>query len=159
MLTDLDPDIPAPAWAGPGSIARGAAAQADLGAPGCGHAAPVVRRVDGGTGDERRSVTFLAELDGRLIGYGMAHTPTGGTVSIDALSVDPAHQGRRFGSKLLDLLLEWADQLGTVELDVRTDNTAAISLYRSRGFTVAGVVADCFRPGVDAYRMRRPLIP
>jgi ribosomal-protein-alanine N-acetyltransferase len=44
-----------------------------------------------------------------------------------------------------------------VHLEVRTDNTPAIALYDSEGFTRIGVRRRYYRPsGADAYTMLRP---
>ncbi len=45
----------------------------------------------------------------------------------------------------------------TVFLEVRTDNDAAIGLYRAHDFEVVGVRKRYYQPsGADAYTMRRP---
>jgi ribosomal-protein-alanine N-acetyltransferase len=44
-----------------------------------------------------------------------------------------------------------------VLLEVRTDNTPAIALYESEGFTIVGIRRRYYRPsGADAYTMARP---
>ena len=56
---------------------------------------------------------------------------------------------------LLNVLLDFAKN-GMVYLEVRTDNEAAISLYRSRGFVEVGLRKRYYRAsGADAYTMRR----
>jgi ribosomal-protein-alanine N-acetyltransferase len=56
---------------------------------------------------------------------------------------------------LLTALLEYAVG-GTVFLEVRTDNVAAITLYESVGFVRAGLRRRYYRAsGADAYTMRR----
>ena len=43
----------------------------------------------------------------------------------------------------MDLLIDWAEVSGIVNklnLKVRTDNTHAIALYRSKGFVVEGTI-------------------
>jgi ribosomal-protein-alanine N-acetyltransferase len=74
---------------------------------------------------------------------------------VHTIGVDPAFQGQAIGRRLLDALLEFADG-GTVYLEVRTDNDAAIALYRSAGFVTAGLRKRYYRvSGADAYTMRR----
>lgn len=74
---------------------------------------------------------------------------------IHTIGVDPAHQGRGIGRRLLADLLEFAGD-GTVFLEVRTDNDAAIGLYRSAGFVTVGLRKRYYRAsGADAYTMRR----
>ena len=57
---------------------------------------------------------------------------------VHTIGVDPAYQGRGIGRRLLDELLQFADG-GVVYLEVRTDNEAALALYRSVGFTAGGL--------------------
>jgi [ribosomal protein S18]-alanine N-acetyltransferase len=74
---------------------------------------------------------------------------------VHTIGVDPDYQGRGVGRRLLDELLEFADG-GVVYLEVRTDNEAAIALYRSVGFEQIGVRKRYYRvSGADAYTMRR----
>jgi len=74
---------------------------------------------------------------------------------VHTIGVDAACQGRGIGRRLLDELLEFADG-GAVYLEVRTDNEAAIALYRSVGFEQIGLRKRYYRvSGADAYTMRR----
>ncbi|MGQ0717034.1 MAG: ribosomal protein S18-alanine N-acetyltransferase [Pseudonocardiales bacterium] len=97
---------------------------------------------------------FAAREDGSLIGYaGLASL--GGEAEIHTLAVDPAHQGRGIGRALLRAMLDHAAG-ATVFLEVRTDNEAAIQLYRSEGFAVIGTRRGYYRPsGADAFTMRK----
>lgn len=74
---------------------------------------------------------------------------------IHTIGVDPAFQGQGIGRRLLDRLLEFADG-GTIFLEVRTDNAAAIRMYESVGFVQIGLRKRYYRiSGADAYTMRR----
>lgn len=74
---------------------------------------------------------------------------------IHTIGVDPAHQGRGIGRRLLDEVLVHAGA-GVVFLEVRTDNAPAISLYTRSGFVVVGLRKRYYRvSGADAYTMRR----
>ncbi|WAJ46223.1 ribosomal protein S18-alanine N-acetyltransferase [Mycobacterium sp. Aquia_216] len=74
---------------------------------------------------------------------------------VHTIGVDPAFQGKGIGRRLLDELLGFADG-GVVYLEVRTDNEAAIALYRSVGFEQIGLRKRYYRvSGADAYTMRR----
>ncbi|MGH3920221.1 MAG: ribosomal protein S18-alanine N-acetyltransferase [Pseudonocardiaceae bacterium] len=97
-----------------------------------------------------------AREDGSLIGYaGLARV--GGEAEIHTLAVDPAHQGRGIGRALLRTMLDHAAGT-TVFLEVRTDNEAAIQLYRSEGFVVIGTRRGYYRPsGADAFTMRKEI--
>lgn len=56
--------------------------------------------------------------------------------------IAPEWRGQGIGGLLVDAIIEWARQLGTsrILLDVGDWNTAALALYRSRGFLPTGKV-------------------
>jgi ribosomal-protein-alanine N-acetyltransferase len=100
-----------------------------------------------------------ARLDGELVGYAgvsrLGRKPPY-EYEVHTIGVDKRFQGQGLGRVLLDRLLEIADG-GTVFLEVRTDNAAAIGLYESVGFAVMGVRKKYYRvSGADAYTMCRP---
>ncbi|HEU0190125.1 MAG TPA: ribosomal protein S18-alanine N-acetyltransferase [Mycobacterium sp.] len=98
-----------------------------------------------------------ARAAGLLVGYAgiarLGRTPPF-EYEVHTIGVDPAYQGRGIGRRLLADLLDFADG-GVVHLEVRTDNTAAIALYRDVGFVEAGMRKRYYRNGADAYLMRR----
>ncbi|PJE10344.1 MAG: ribosomal-protein-alanine N-acetyltransferase [Mycobacterium sp.] len=99
-----------------------------------------------------------ARSGGTLVGY--AGISRLGRVApfeyeVHTIGVDRAYQGKGIGRRLLDALLDFADG-GVVFLEVRTDNEAAIGLYRSMGFEQIGLRKRYYRvSGADAYTMRR----
>ena len=78
--------------------------------------------------------------------------------SVHTIGVDPEFQRLGIGTSLLTALLEHADGLqAPVFLEVRTDNTPAITLYERYGFTRIGLRKRYYHPsGADAYTMMRP---
>ena len=99
-----------------------------------------------------------AREDDRLVGYGgisrLGRTPPF-EYEVHTIGVHPAYQGRGIGRRMLDALLNIAAD-AVVHLEVRTDNEAAIALYRSVGFTEVGLRKRYYRiSGADAYTMRR----
>lgn len=99
-----------------------------------------------------------ARIADELVGYGgisrLGRKPPF-EYEVHTIGVDPAYQGRGIGRRLLDELLKFAAG-GVVHLEVRTDNAAAIALYRSAGFTQVGLRRRYYRvSGADAYTMRR----
>jgi putative acetyltransferase len=78
-----------------------------------------------------------------------------------SMAVDPAHQRRGFGGRLLGRLLEAADRWHgwlRVELGVNAENAGAIALYRKHGFEAEGLQrAAVFTDGqrVDLLAMAR----
>ena len=99
-----------------------------------------------------------ARVDDKLVGYaGIARL---GRIKpyeyeIHTVGVDPAYQGQGIGRQMLLRLFEYADN-GTIFLEVRTDNVAALALYESEGFTRVGLRKRYYRvSGADAYTMKR----
>lgn len=69
------------------------------------------------------------------------------------IAVDPAHQGRGEGGRLLDAALAAASARGAsvMQLEVRAGNLAALALYASRGFRRVGLRRRYYRDnGEDA---------
>ena len=113
---------------------------------------------------------FLAELEAKHIRYvaARADNKVVGYAGISRLGrkrpyeyeihtigVDPVYQGRGIGRRMMTELLEYASG-GTIFLEVRTDNEAAIALYESLGFVNVGMRRRYYRAsGADAYTMRR----
>lgn len=99
-----------------------------------------------------------ARVGATLVGYAgisrLGRTPPF-EYEVHTIGVDPAYQGRGIGRRLLEELLAFADG-GVVYLEVRTDNAAALALYRSTGFEQVGLRRRYYRvSGADAYTMRR----
>jgi [ribosomal protein S18]-alanine N-acetyltransferase len=122
--------------------------------------------------DPWRESAFAAELaaghhyvaartdDGTLVGYaGIALTgrPPNAEAEVHTIGVDSRFQRAGVGRRLLRALLARADVWqATTFLEVRTDNEAALALYRSEGFEVVGLRRRYYRPsGADAFTMRR----
>ena len=100
-----------------------------------------------------------ARADDKLVGYGgiaqLGRTPPY-EYEIHTIGVDPAYQGQGIGHEMLGRLLEFAAR-GGVDLEVRTDNAAAIAMYESAGFVNIGLRKRYYRvSGADAYTMQRP---
>lgn len=106
---------------------------------------------------------YVAARDetGSLLGYaGLARLGSGMNPEseVHTIGVDPQARRRGIGGALLADLLRVADRWGgPVFLEVRTDNDAAIALYRREGFDVVGTRKRYYQPsGADAFTMRRP---
>ncbi|MEX2536944.1 MAG: N-acetyltransferase [Trueperaceae bacterium] len=72
-----------------------------------------------------------------------------------SLTVDPAHRNRGIGRLLLVLAEELAvaKGLGRMQLEVRSDNEAAIRLYRASGYSKVGGRPAYYADGCDALTM------
>ena len=99
--------------------------------------------------------------DGTLVGYAgisVLGTLRDAEASVHNIGVDPTWQRQGVGRTLLRGLLEVADEFrAPVYLEVRTDNAAAIALYKAHGFTTIGLRRRYYQPsGADAFTMSRP---
>ncbi|HET7034723.1 MAG TPA: GNAT family N-acetyltransferase [Thermomicrobiaceae bacterium] len=107
---------------------------------------------------------LVADVDERVVGSLGLHrerSPRRRHVASLGMSVHPAFHGRGIGGALLAAALDLADSwlnVHRVELQVYSDNAAAIHLYQKAGFAIEGTLRDyAFRQGryVDAYCMAR----
>lgn len=99
--------------------------------------------------------TLAVQADGDTAGFVYFITTRPGRLHVGALVLSPAHQGRGIGSRVFDLLANWALRAGLSELElwVETNNPRALSLYRRLGFVPTG------RPRVNTLEMRKSLHP
>lgn len=87
---------------------------------------------------------LVAEVDGRVVGnatLNQKENPRARHVAGLGMAVHPDYWGRGIGGQLMAGLMDLADnwlQLGRVELEVNTDNPAAVRLYEKFGFQVEG---------------------
>ena len=108
---------------------------------------------------EAKHIRYVAaRADDKLVGYaGMSRLGRKRPYEyeIHTIGVDPTYQGQGIGRHMMEELLEYASG-GTIFLEVRTDNEAAIALYESLGFVNVGLRRRYYRAsGADAYTMRR----
>lgn len=83
---------------------------------------------------------LLQDADDTLLGYYLA-LPGVDELHLLNLTVDPAHQGRGWGHRLIDRFEQRAHELGlgTLWLEVRAGNARARALYRRRGYAEVGL--------------------
>jgi [ribosomal protein S18]-alanine N-acetyltransferase len=108
---------------------------------------------------EAKHIRYVAaRADDKLVGYaGISRLGRKRPYEyeIHTIGVDPTYQGQGVGRHMMEELLEYASG-GTIFLEVRTDNEAAIALYESLGFINVGLRRRYYRAsGADAYTMRR----
>ena len=75
------------------------------------------------------------------------------------VGVVPSHRGQGIAKALMALITDWANAQGSTAmmLEVKTDNTDAIGLYESLGYSKLNVRKDYFCAGLDAQVMRLEL--
>ncbi len=105
------------------------------------------------------SVTLAAELDGRAAGF-INFWILRPQVQLNTLAVGRAFLRRGAASALLGKLLEYAAKSACreIDLEVNEHNTAAIALYRARGFEQVGKRPK-FYNNTDAALLLRKVLP
>lgn len=90
--------------------------------------------------DQKDHVVFVAEIEGKLIGWIHAHgrylIESPPYVEIGGLIVDSTFRGQKIGKFLVERCEEWSKLLGFKEIRVRTNETRLETLifYKKIGF-------------------------
>ena len=104
---------------------------------------------------------FVVALDEaqNIIGYAGVFAPGGAEADVLTVGVVPDHRGKGIAKALMALITDWADEQGSTAmmLEVKTDNTDAIGLYESLGYSKLNIRKDYFGAGLDAQVMRLEL--
>lgn len=87
---------------------------------------------------------YVADVDGRVVGMASLYQKQSGRERHAAslgMMVHPDYWGQHIGSQLMEALMKLADNwlhFTRVELEVNTDNPAAVRLYEKFGFEIEG---------------------
>jgi ribosomal-protein-alanine N-acetyltransferase len=104
---------------------------------------------------------FVVALDDAqsIIGYAGVFAPGGAEADVLTVGVIPSQRGKGIARQLMALITDWAKQQGSTAmmLEVKVDNTEAIGLYESLGYSKLNVRKDYFGAGLDALVMRLDL--
>jgi [ribosomal protein S18]-alanine N-acetyltransferase len=113
------------------------------------------------SGDEGvRRCLFVAEVDGRVIGFAVGKAVGSGPEGLgelESVAVNVAVRRLGVGRTLCGAVVEWCREGGSavVELEVRAASSGAIALYEGLGFGVVGRRPGYYRdPADDALLMR-----
>jgi ribosomal-protein-alanine N-acetyltransferase len=104
------------------------------------------------------TVAFVAENEGKVIGY-ILGSCIDVELHITNIAVAEDFQRQGLGRRLLGELESVARQrsCGFAYLEVRTTNTAAISMYRNAGYDILYTRKRYYIDGNDAYVMHKEL--
>ena len=99
---------------------------------------------------------FVVESAGELCGYA-GLSISGSDADIQTIAIADPFQGKGIGRKLLNQLVARSLELGVtyIFLEVRSDNTSALSMYSSFGFVEISKRAKYYPDGTDAVILRR----
>ncbi len=97
--------------------------------------------------EQEGSIYVLASIDGQIVGtmnFAAGRRPRTRHCGSFGISVLRKAWGQGVGTRLLEVLLDWARAGGVItkiNLSVRTDNTRAIKLYERKGFVLEGTTS------------------
>ncbi len=98
--------------------------------------------------------TFLVAVTGdKIIGYAVTDKWPD-QEHLVSIAVIPDSRKKGVGQALLDRLIERL-QTGSLKLEVRRSNKAALNLYRKNGFAQTGVAHSYYTDGEDAIQMEK----
>ena len=102
---------------------------------------------------------LVAEHHHKLIGFIVGIQTQPGIVKILMLAVRKKYRRQKLGSSLLEHFLKAMLQqnISRIDLEVRTNNTPAITFYQQHGFTIVDTLYKFYQNGEDAHIMRKML--
>jgi len=94
-----------------------------------------------------------------IIGYAGVFAPGQAEADVLTVGVIPSHRGQGIARQLMSMITNWATEQGSIAmmLEVKVDNSDAIGLYESLGYSKLNVRKDYFGAGLDALVMRLEL--
>ena len=101
---------------------------------------------------------FVAETDGEIIACAGAEIDDDGSAEIESIAVAPDYRRQGIGTLILSKLIDTIKERGAkvICLEVHTNNTPAINLYKHFGFKIIGSIKNFYSNG-DALLMTRKL--
>jgi ribosomal-protein-alanine N-acetyltransferase len=102
----------------------------------------------------KNNLLYVAEIEGDVAGYALALVKRT-NAKIYSIGVSKTYRGKKIAHKLLEAIMNELIAMGfkQILLEVRTDNEAAIALYKNFGFNVQKTAKAFYRDGCDAYIM------
>jgi [ribosomal protein S18]-alanine N-acetyltransferase len=97
--------------------------------------------------DGAGSMWVLRDSDGRIVGHGGLHEEGAAGVLTLGIGLLPEARGNGHGRRLLEAMIAAGEESDAhkIELEVWTDNQAAVAFYEDSGFQVEGVRRDHYR--------------
>jgi ribosomal protein S18 acetylase RimI-like enzyme len=108
-----------------------------------------------------KSITRVAEVPGRIIGFVVARLERGNRAHIITLDVIPDARKQKVGTMLMNEMHCELEKIGvrTVFLEVETGNLPAQRLYQGLRYQYVGLLERYYHGCEDAYRMARMTDP
>lgn len=105
--------------------------------------------------DANPSTFLVAMIQDKIVGYAVIDRWPD-QEHLVSIAVLPESRKKGVGQALLDHLIENM-QTGSLKLEVRRSNEAAIELYRKNGFVRTGVAHSYYADGEDAIQMEKAI--
>ncbi len=104
---------------------------------------------------------LVADENKKVIGFIIGVKTLDDIIRIPMLAVTENYRRKNIGSKLIFKLLEIINRenINKIELEVKTNNLAAINFYKKHGFKIIERLTKFYQSGEDAYIMKRILHP
>ena len=103
--------------------------------------------------DDPKAVTFVAESEGKIIGYANLWN-VDGDVTLNNIAVASEYRSKGVGTQFMEEILQRFSDCGFITLEVRKSNEGAIRFYRRFGFVQVGLRRDFYeKPTEDAVLM------
>ncbi|MDT8338541.1 MAG: ribosomal protein S18-alanine N-acetyltransferase [Sulfurimonas sp.] len=102
----------------------------------------------------KNNLLYIAEVDGKIAGYILVLIKRK-NAKLYSLGVSEAYRNRKISQELLRFIFKELISLGFSKLllEVRTDNEAAIALYKKMGFCELKKLKAFYGDGCDAHLM------
>lgn len=106
-----------------------------------------------------RHFVVAVDTEQNIVGYAGVFAPGGAEADVLTVGVIPSQRGKGIAKDLMALITDWAKEQGSIAmmLEVKVDNTEAIGLYQSLGYSQLNIRKDYFGAGLDALVMRLEL--
>lgn len=106
------------------------------------------------------AMMLVLAFNDHVAGYSLVAMRKGSArARLYSIALDPAEHGRGLGRHLLGASERAAKArgAGSMRLEVRADNAAAIALYEKNGYRSFGRISDYYEDGAEAIRFEKPL--
>jgi len=91
-----------------------------------------------------RTTLFVAEVEGRVVGFANFSPVSDGKVELGAIYLYPEHQGKGIGSALLQKGIQDLEGVTEIYINVEKENEIGKTFYEAKGFEVVSEFDDDF---------------
>ncbi len=100
---------------------------------------------------------FVAEKDGKIVGYVLGYEKADKKGWIKAIAVIPEFQGQGIGTEMMAFITKKLEKAENIGLHARTSNRKGVSFYQNMGFDIVKTIEGYYANGDSAYLMEKKL--